>query len=41
MSKTIVENWNAVINDEDYVYVLGDLMLSDDELGIEFIKSLK
>lgn len=41
MSKTIVENWNAIIDDEDYVYVLGDLMLSDDELGIELIKSLK
>lgn len=31
MNAAIIENWNALINDDDEVYVLGDLMLKDIE----------
>lgn len=38
--KAIVENWNSLILPEDDVYVLGDLMLNDNEKGISLIKQL-
>ena len=41
MNETIIKNWNAVVNPEDEVYVLGDLMLGDNEAGIKMIKQLK
>lgn len=41
MNDTIVENWNAVVEPDDDVYVLGDLMLNDNFLGSKLIKSLK
>ena len=41
MNQTIIENWNNTVNANDTIYVLGDLMLKDDEMGIKFIKSLK
>lgn len=37
----IIENWNKIIRPNDKVYVLGDLMLNDNEAGIEKIKQLK
>ena len=39
MNLAQVEKWNKVINDDDDVYVLGDLMLGDPS-NIEFIKQL-
>lgn len=41
MNETIVANWNEVVDSEDDVYVLGDLMLVDNEAGAKYIKSLK
>lgn len=37
----IIENWNKIIRPNDKIYVLGDLMLNDNEAGIEKIKQLK
>jgi calcineurin-like phosphoesterase family protein len=39
--ETVIANWNNVVSDEDDVYVLGDLMLNDNEHGVECIKRLK
>jgi len=39
--KTIIENWNKTITDEDEVYVLGDLMLNDNEKGMSYLRQLK
>lgn len=41
MNEAIIKNWNTVIAPEDEVYVLGDLMLGDNEVGIKMIKQLK
>ena len=44
MNKAIVENWNAIVQPEDDVYVLGDLMLGGDQVNqdsLSLIKSLK
>ena len=40
MNNAIVKRWNAVITDEDDVYILGDLMLNDIDGGMELLKSL-
>lgn len=40
-SNKIIANHNAIVNDEDDVYVLGDLMLGDYDYGIDKIKQLK
>lgn len=40
-SQAIVENHNSMVADNDDVYVLGDLMLGDNEYGLQMIKSLK
>lgn len=37
----IIKNWNSVVDIDDDVYVLGDLMLNNNELGITNIKNLK
>lgn len=39
-NKTIVENWNNTIKQEDDVYILGDLVLGDIDTGIELLKQL-
>jgi len=39
--RTIIKNWNSVVKDGDTVYLLGDLMLGDNEKGIEKLKQLK
>lgn len=41
MNAQIIENWNSVVQPNDDVYVLGDLMLNNDEEGIRLIKNLK
>ena len=41
MSNAIVEKWNSVVTDDDIVYHLGDVMLNDNEKGIEYLKKLK
>lgn len=38
--ETVIQNWNSVVEPEDEVYILGDLMLNDNEHGIECIKRL-
>ena len=40
-SQAIVGNHNAIVNDNDDVYVLGDLMLGDNEYGLQMIRALK
>lgn len=40
MEKQIVLNWNGLINEDDDVYVLGDLMLNDDSHGLSLIEKL-
>lgn len=39
--QTIIDNWNDIVDDNDLVYVLGDLMLNDNILGCEYFNSLK
>ena len=41
MNDAIIKNWNNTVDAEDDVYVLGDLMLGDNEAGIKMIKQLK
>lgn len=41
MNKAIVERWNAVVQPDDIVYVLGDIMLNDNDEGMRLLKSLK
>ena len=36
----IIENWNKVVKPEDDVYLLGDLMLNDNESGIAKLNQL-
>lgn len=38
---TIVGNWNSVVSDDDVVYVLGDIMLNDNEKGLAYWNQLK
>lgn len=40
-SQKIIANHNAVVDDEDDVYILGDLMLEDNEYGIQMLEQLK
>lgn len=39
--ETIIKNWNSIIDDEDDVYLLGDVMLGDTEYGMTCLKRLK
>ena len=41
MNSAVVANWNSLITDDDDVYVLGDLMLNDNDTGLQLIKQLK
>ena len=36
----IIQRWNEVVGQEDTVYVLGDLMLNDNEHGMECLRRL-
>lgn len=40
MSEEIVRRWNAVVSPEDEVYHLGDLVLSDIDAGMEYVRRL-
>lgn len=40
-NETIVKNYNSVVNPDDEIYLLGDLMLNDNEKGMELLKQLK
>lgn len=37
----IVERWNSTVGEDDEVYVLGDLMLNNNERGMELLGQLK
>lgn len=37
---TIIENWNKIVKPNDTVYLLGDLMLNDNENGIKKLNQL-
>lgn len=39
--ETIIERFNSVVSDEDEVYILGDLMLGDNEYGKSCVNRLK
>ena len=41
MNNEIIKRWNALITDEDEVYILGDSILNDTERGIDILKILK
>lgn len=38
--ETIIKNWNEIIDNNDDIFVLGDLMLNDNELGLERLRCL-
>lgn len=37
---TVIENWNRIVKPNDNVYLLGDLMLNDNESGIKKLNQL-
>ena len=41
MNKGIVKNWNSIITNDDEVYLLGDIMLNNNEEGLKYFKKLK
>ena len=38
--EAVIRNWNSVVAPEDIVYHLGDVMLGDNEYGLECLKRL-
>lgn len=40
MNETIVQNWNSIVSPIDDCYILGDLMLNDNEAGIRYLNRL-
>lgn len=38
--KAIIERWNSTVGEDDDVYILGDLMLNDNQTALEYIKQL-
>ena len=41
MNDAIIRNWNSIVTSEDTVYVLGDIMLKDNENGLKCWEQLK
>ena len=41
MNNEIVTRHNEIVSPDDDVYVLGDLMLGNNEVGLDYIKKLK
>lgn len=41
MNNAIIENWNTRVAPEDIVYLLGDIMLGNNESGLACLKQLK
>ena len=39
--RALVDNWNSIVSDKDTVYVLGDIMLKDNDNGIRCWNMLK
>lgn len=37
---TLVDNWNAIIKPDDIVYHLGDVMLKNNDIGLELLSKL-
>ena len=40
MNRAIIENWNNVVTEDDDGYILGDIMLKDNEVGAELLCQL-
>ena len=40
MNEEYVKRWNRMVSDEDDVYVLGDLMLGDNNIGVHYLSQL-
>lgn len=40
MNKEIVKRWNSVVKEEDTVYLLGDVMLGNNDESIKYLKQL-
>ncbi len=40
MNKNIINRWNSVVNSDDIVYHLGDVMLGNNQAGMECLKQL-
>lgn len=40
-NETIVKNWNSIIDDNDIVYHLGDVILNNDDIGMNYLRQLK
>ena len=38
--ETIIKNWNNVVTDDDVVYIIGDVIMGDQDAGIEKLKRL-
>lgn len=41
MNEEIIKRWNSVVSPEDDVYILGDIVMSNAELGIAALEQLK
>lgn len=41
MCEAIVERWNSVVKDEDWIYNLGDIALSDVDAAIPYLQRLR
>ena len=39
--KAIIANWNSIVGEDDEVFILGDLMLGDNQYGIKCFNQLK
>lgn len=40
MNNIIVRNWNTVVKPDDNCYILGDIMLNNNEIGMNLLESL-
>lgn len=40
MNMTIINNWNEIISENDDVYLLGDLILGDNDMGMKLLRQL-
>jgi calcineurin-like phosphoesterase family protein len=40
MNEALVKRWNKVVKNTDTVYHLGDMMITDDKKGLEYVKRL-
>lgn len=41
MHQKMIENWNSVVNDNDIVYILGDICFRNGKYAIDILKQLK